>query len=202
MGTIIPFYLVEKQFNAVKYPMRLCPSYLSFILYNPVRKALTNRDAIMKESGITALSTVLEVGPGNGFLTEAMAKMARRVYAVEIQEGMVKKLKKRMAGLHDKVDIILADIASYDIGHEIADAAVMYYSLHEISNQRDAVINISRAVKQGGTLSIYEPTIEVSGDEMSRAVKLFEDAGFKREAGRDGLFTRSVRLRKTAGSNQ
>ena len=65
----------------------VCPSWLSCILYNPVRKAFTDRLKIVTESGITKDSVVLEVGAGNGFITEALAENAGKAYAVELQEN-------------------------------------------------------------------------------------------------------------------
>ncbi|MDI6801035.1 MAG: class I SAM-dependent methyltransferase [Thermodesulfovibrionales bacterium] len=176
--------------------MKLCPSYLSFILYNPIRKAFTDRDSVLDESGVSDSSVVLEVGAGNGFLTEAIAQRAKKVYAIELQHDMVRKLKRRTDRFCSRVETILCDIADCSIGDELADVAIMYYSFHEISRQSEAVKNISRAVKKNGILSIYEPTIEVDKAAMGRTVKMFEDIGFKAEAERNGLFTRFVRLRK------
>ncbi len=179
--------------------MKICPPYLSFILYNPIRKALTDRKGILDESGVTESSVVLEIGAGNGFITEAIAQRAKKVYANEFQPGMVKKLKKRMEKFGDKVDVLLCDIAGCDIGEEFADVGIMYYSFHEIGNQADAVRNIGRAIKTGGILSIYEPAVEVSKALMEKTVKMFENIGFEREIEHDGSFTRFVRLRKKGG---
>lgn len=176
--------------------MKICPSYLSFILYNPLRKALTDRERVMDESGITESSVVLEIGAGNGFITEAIAQRAKKVYANELQTGMVRKLKKRMRRFGSKVEIMLCDIADCDIGEEFADIGIMYYSFHEISNQVDAVKNIARAIKSDGIISIYEPTIEINKPVMQKTIKMFEDVGFQNEIQRDGIFTRFVRLRK------
>ncbi|MDH4028252.1 MAG: hypothetical protein OEU95_05440, partial [Nitrospirota bacterium] len=66
----------------------VCPSWLSFILYNPLRLRFTDRDRIINDSCITPDSVVLEVGAGNGFLTEAIARVAKRTVCVELQEGM------------------------------------------------------------------------------------------------------------------
>jgi SAM-dependent methyltransferase len=181
--------------------MKICPSYLSFILYNPIRKALTDRKRVLDESGITESSVVLEVGAGNGFITEAIAQRAKKVYANELQPGMVRKLKKRTERFGDKVDIILCDITACDIGVEFADVGIMYYSFHEISNQTDASQNIAKAIKPGGILSIYEPTIEINKSAMQKTLKMFENIGFEREIERDGLFTRFVRLRKSVRWN-
>ena len=129
----------------------VCPSWLSFILYNPIRKAFTDREKILDECGVTKDSVVLEVGAGNGFLTEAIAELAKKVYTVELQ--------KRVLRFADKVSIIHGDIASVILKEEVFDICLMYYSFHEVSNKIDAVDNISRALKTGGILPIYEPTI-------------------------------------------
>lgn len=108
----------------------VCPSWLAFILYNPVRKALTERGKILDESGSTKDSVVLEVGAGNGFLTEALAEHARKVYAVELQEGMIKKLKRRIARFGEKGSIIKGDIATMSLDQALADVCLLYYSFH------------------------------------------------------------------------
>ena len=176
--------------------MGICPSWLSFILYNPIRKALTDRKKILDESGITANSLVLEVGAGNGFLTEVIAERARKVYAIELQDGMVRKLKKRVQRFGDKVDIIHGDIASYSIEEELFDVCLMYYSFHEVINKVDAAKNITKALKIDGVLSIYEPTIEVQNPDMQKTTALFEDMGFKKEMSWNHFLTKFVRLRK------
>ncbi len=174
----------------------VCPYWLSFILYNPVRKALTDRAAVLREALIGKESVVLEIGPGNGFFTEMLADRAKFVYAVEIQKGMVKKLAKRLSGREDKVKIIQADIAMYRPGDEIADVGFLYYSFHEIENKEDAIKNIVEAVKPNGILAIYEPALEVNRQEMESTVQRFERLGMIREERRDGVFARFARLRK------
>lgn len=166
------------------------------MLYNPIRKAFTNREGILSESAIAADSRVLEVGAGNGFLTEAVAARARKVYAVELQEGMVRKLRKRIARFGDRIVIVQGDIATCDIGNEAVDVCLMYYSFHEVKDKAAAAGNISRFVRPGGILSIYEPTLEVGAIDMDETTGLFERAGFRKERERGGSFTRFARLRK------
>ena len=174
----------------------VCPHRLSFILYNPIRKALTDRGAVLREAGVGADSVVIEIGAGNGFFTEMLAERAKFVYAVELQEGMVKKLIKRLGDRYNKVKIIQGDISVHGPGSEIADVGFLYYSFHEIEKQEDAVINIVKAVKANGTLAIYEPTVEVSRRAMDKTVRMFEQRGMKTEKRSDGMFTRFARLRK------
>jgi 16S rRNA A1518/A1519 N6-dimethyltransferase RsmA/KsgA/DIM1 with predicted DNA glycosylase/AP lyase activity len=174
----------------------ICPSWLSFILYNPIRKALTDREKILAESGVREESIVLEVGAGNGFLTEMLATHARKIYAMELQEGMVRKLRKRVSGFGQKVSVIRGDIASTVLEEGFADVCILYYSFHEFSGKEKAAENISRAVKAGGIVSLYEPTIEVDKDLMLKTASLFEQRNFVKIVEKDGFFTRFVSLKK------
>jgi ubiquinone/menaquinone biosynthesis C-methylase UbiE len=177
----------------------VCPPWLSFILYNPLRKILTDRGKVLEEAGITCDSVVLEVGSGNGFFSEILAQQAKKVYAVELQQAMVAKLKKRVARFGDRVRIIECDIAACGIEDKVADACLMYYSFHEVKDKAGAVRTVCRVLKEGGVLSVYEPTIEVNAREMRNTVEMCVQSGFKREAERTGLFTRFVKLRKISG---
>jgi hypothetical protein len=56
--------------------------------------------------------------------------------------------------------------------------------------------NISKSIKPGGILSIYEPTIEVRAVDMQKTTAMFERFGLKKEKEREGSFTR---LRKHGG---
>ena len=175
----------------------VCPSRFSFVLYNPIRKAFTDRTNVIALSGVTPDSVVLEVGAGNGFLTETLAEHALKVYALELQKGMVNKLQKRVHRFGDKVEIICDDIAAYKVQEAFADICLMYYSFHEVGNKPAAAGNISNAVKGNGLISIFEPTIEVTQAGMKETIHLFKRIGFVEEIDRNGFFTRFARLRKS-----
>jgi len=174
----------------------VCPSWFSFILYNPVRKAFTDRSRVLDESCITPESVVLEIGAGNGFFTEAIAERAKKVIAVELQQGMVIKLRKRVQRFGDAVEIVQEDIASADLSHDMADVCLLYYSFHEISRQDEAAVIIARTVRRGGVISIYEPSIEVNSRDMTATVSRFQSLRFILEAEHTNMFTRFARLRK------
>lgn len=175
---------------------RVCPSWLSFMLYNPVRKAFTDRNKILDESGVTPECTVLEVGAGNGFLTEVIAQRAQKVICVELQDGMVRKLKKRVERFGNKIEILSTDIASQGICDVCADVCLIYFTFHEVQDKPQAVKNIHTALKPDSILALYEPTVEVKEDDMQKSITLFEQAGFVKEYEFSRTFTRFARLRK------
>ncbi len=66
---------------------------------------------------ITKEDTVLEIGPGVGFVTEQLIKKAKKVIAVELDEEAIKELQKLEC---DNLEIIHNDILKTDLS-ELAD---------------------------------------------------------------------------------
>ena len=67
---------------------------------------------IIDYANITPDDTVLEIGPGVGFVTEQLVKHAKKVIAVELDEEAVKELKKLNA---PNLEIIHQDILKTDL---------------------------------------------------------------------------------------
>lgn len=67
---------------------------------------------IIDFAGITKEDTVLEIGPGVGFVTEQLVKHAKKVIAVELDEEAIKELEKLDC---DNLEIIHNDILKTDI---------------------------------------------------------------------------------------
>ncbi len=69
---------------------------------------------VVRTSGITSDDAVLEIGPGLGSLTVELAKSAKRVVAVEIDENMFGPLGEVLAQ-RANVDLVLGDILAQDV---------------------------------------------------------------------------------------
>ena len=67
---------------------------------------------IIEFADIKPEDTVLEIGPGVGFVTEQLVKYAKRVIAIELDEEAIKELSKLSA---DNLEIIHADILNTDL---------------------------------------------------------------------------------------
>jgi 16S rRNA (adenine1518-N6/adenine1519-N6)-dimethyltransferase len=72
------------------------------------------RDAIADASTVGRDDDVLEVGAGVGTLTIALAALARRVVAVELDRGLMPALREVVAG-RPNVEVVQADILRYDV---------------------------------------------------------------------------------------
>lgn len=69
-------------------------------------------ETILDVSNITKDDIVVEIGPGLGFVTEHLVKLAKKVYAVELDEDMINELYKIDA---DNLEIIHNDILKTDL---------------------------------------------------------------------------------------
>ncbi|MBO5561860.1 MAG: 16S rRNA (adenine(1518)-N(6)/adenine(1519)-N(6))-dimethyltransferase RsmA [Firmicutes bacterium] len=76
-------------------------------------------DKIVASADITENDVVLEVGPGIGTLTQALAKKAKKVIAVEIDKTLIPILGELLADF-DNIEIINEDILKVDINEIVA----------------------------------------------------------------------------------
>ena len=71
-------------------------------------------DQIAERAGLEPGDAVIEIGPGLGVLTRALAARARQVAAIEIDAGLVRALVEE-GGLPDRVEVIHADALELDL---------------------------------------------------------------------------------------
>ena len=69
---------------------------------------------IIEFANIQPDDTILEIGPGVGFVTEQLVKYAKKVIAIELDEEAIKELEKLNA---DNLEIIHADILKTDLSN-------------------------------------------------------------------------------------
>lgn len=67
---------------------------------------------IVNEANLSKNDTVIEIGPGIGFVTEQLVKQAGKVIAIELDEQAIEQLKKLDA---DNLEIVHNDILKTDI---------------------------------------------------------------------------------------
>ena len=85
--------------------------------------------AIIDKADIKSNETVIEIGPGVGFVTEQLVKHAGKVIAIELDEEAVKELEKldapNLTIIHN--DILKTDISSLCEGKVKVVANIPYY---------------------------------------------------------------------------
>ena len=92
-------------------------------------------DKVIRTAEVEKGDIILEVGPGLGEMTLALARQAKKVIAVEIDSKLVAILEKKMRG-HPNVEVVKSDILKVDFdqflkkeGHPIKVVANLPYQI-------------------------------------------------------------------------
>ncbi len=103
--------------------------------------------------------TLLDMGCGVGFFSIPAAKLLSRgkVYAVDLQEGMVDATMRRAreSGISN-IEGIAAPAADVPLPAASADVVLMSMVLHDIDEKAETLREIDRLLKPQGTLFIIE----------------------------------------------
>jgi len=130
---------------------------------------------------------VLEAGPGMGFFSLDVARMAGpggRVVAVDVQEKMLRVLRRRArnASLADRIDIRRAEpdrLGIEDLAGRV-DLALAIFVVHEMPEAGAFFAETYRALRPGGRLLFAEPKRHVPKDAFERSLEAAAQAGFTR----------------------
>ncbi len=80
-------------------------------------------DKILDGAGVSDQDYVLEIGPGIGSLTQAMAERAKKVIAVEIDKKLIPMLEETLSP-YENVRIINEDILKLDLGQLLLEEGI------------------------------------------------------------------------------
>ncbi|UCE59003.1 MAG: ArsR family transcriptional regulator [Phycisphaerales bacterium] len=101
--------------------------------------------------------TVVDVGAGTGYLLPALADQFARVIGVDPVEAMLEVARERVNTLAlENVDLCKGDLSRLPIADETADVAVAMLVLHHVPSPTDALAELLRIVRDGGTVLIVE----------------------------------------------
>jgi len=179
---------------------RVCPVEHAGSLDNRIRRWLQNPRHILGpfiEEGMT----VLDIGCGPGFFSLEIAEMVGetgRVIALDLQEGMLEKLRHKVQGTKYEGRITLQNSEKEGMGpEESADFALAFYMVHEVPDKGPFFREIRSALRQGGRVLIVEPPVHVSKAQLEKTVRIAREAGFTDEQGPKVFFSKTILLKKT-----
>ncbi|MFC1496775.1 class I SAM-dependent methyltransferase [Candidatus Margulisiibacteriota bacterium] len=110
-------------------------------------------EAALNWFGIEQDSIVADVGAGTGFFTRRLAKLAKKVYAIDISSELLDEIKKNKAG---NIEILLAEENKIPIESESVDLVFLSYVVHEFNDLTKSLAEIKRSLKPGGKIGIIE----------------------------------------------
>lgn len=161
---------------------RVCPVEYAGGLDNSIRRLLQNPQKILKQY-IKEGMTVLDLGCGVGFFSIPMAQMLHnsgKVFAVDLQEGMLEKVNQKIKGTELEQRIIIHKCQENTIGvTEKVDFVLVFYMIHEVPNQDNLLKELKSILKPDGKIYIIEPKFHVSKKSFEGMVNKIKDIGFE-----------------------
>jgi ubiquinone/menaquinone biosynthesis C-methylase UbiE len=177
----------------------VCPWWCCFTFDNIFRRLAQNPDKIMK-SYINPGDKILDIGPGQGYFTIPMARMAGesgKVTAIDIQKKMLEFLmiKAEKNKLSERIIPKLIEKEKFEI-EEKADFALAFWMVHEVPDKKTFFESIYNSLKPGKCLLIAEPFGHVTKKKFDETISITEKAGFSVTGNPDIFFSRAVLLIK------
>ena len=93
--------------------------------------------SLVQRSSVTADDVVIEIGPGEGIITKELAKVARKVIAIEMDFTLVRSLKEKMKD-QPQVEIYAGDFLKF----EVAESSYKIFSNIPFNRTADIVKRI------------------------------------------------------------
>jgi ubiquinone/menaquinone biosynthesis C-methylase UbiE len=182
---------------------RVCPWWLGYLLASPIRRWFEKPEEVLGphlKSGATAL----DVGCAMGFFSLPMAELvgpSGRVICVDLQERMIRSLRKRAAraGVSDRIETRVCSTRSLDIRdlEGGVDFALAYAVVHEVPDAAPFLAEIGNALASGGRFLIAEPRGHVSAEALEETAEAAREAGLSVVDRPDLKRSRAVLLEKS-----
>ncbi|MFX1537575.1 MAG: class I SAM-dependent methyltransferase [Promethearchaeota archaeon] len=167
-----------------KYHPFPIPGFATRLIDNPIRRIFVQRPNIMAERmQLEPGMIALEIGPGKGSYTKAVAKRllpGGKVYAIDIQESVVKYLQRRVekeniSNIIPKVD----DAYNLSFEDESIDRIFAIGCLPEIPDPVRVLREFKRVLKPDGLVSLCELFPDPDYPWRRTEVRWAEEAGLK-----------------------
>ncbi|OLE91179.1 MAG: hypothetical protein AUF79_06115 [Crenarchaeota archaeon 13_1_20CM_2_51_8] len=112
------------------------------------------REAVLNAVHVSASDTVLDVGSGTGFLTEAVAKIAAKIIALDFSRGMSEEAIAKMG--EGNVEFRIGNVESMPLQDSSVDVVIGNMVLHHCPHPEIAISEISRVLKPRGRIAISD----------------------------------------------
>lgn len=158
------------------------PQQLAFTLLIPLRNIFLSPKKLIQRLELKPDSSVLEVGPGPGYFSTAVAKHVSRgtLTLADIQQEMLDWAKKRIGkkGLSN-VSYHLCDGESFPFADNSFDVIFLITVLGEVENKEAYLKKFHRILKPDGILSISELAGDPDKIPAKELKNLLKGYGFK-----------------------
>ena len=176
----------------------VCPVEGSVGLDNKLRRLFQNPTKILKPY-ISPDMSVMDFGCGPGFFTIDIARMLGdkgKVTAVDLQQGMLDKLSKKIKAtcLEKKIRLHKCEEKSIHLT-DTFDFILAFYMIHEVPDQGALFTEFKSLLKDNGKILIVEPKFHVPQQKFDQMEEKIREIGFDITDGPKLPFSRSLLLK-------
>jgi ubiquinone/menaquinone biosynthesis C-methylase UbiE len=176
------------------------PYELAFLLTLPVRRLLHSPERFAERLAPAPDARVLEVGPGPGWFSPAVARAVPRGRLVlfDLQRPMLVRARRRLrrAGVESS-DLVQGDARRLPFRGASFDVAFLFAVLGEVPDPAAAVRELARVLRPGGLLSVTETLGDPDALSRDEVATLAEAAGLRPEADIAARVGFTARFRRT-----
>jgi ubiquinone/menaquinone biosynthesis C-methylase UbiE len=162
----------------------VCPWWLGYFLIIPLRRWRQDPRKTLAPYVHEGM-TLLEPGPGMGFFTLELARLAGesgRIMAVDIQSKMLEKLQRRAEkrGLRDRIEMRVAHADSMGLADRKGtfDFALAFAMVHELPSVALFFCETDEALRPGALLLLAEPRGHVKTAQFEAELQAAAAVGF------------------------
>jgi ubiquinone/menaquinone biosynthesis C-methylase UbiE len=158
-----------------------CPHQLAFLLEFGLRRFILSPERLAERLELTETARVLELGPGPGYFSRAVARRVPRGYLLlaDLQSEMLQKAREKLAraGLRN-VGFVQADAAALPVSSRAWDCVFLVAVLGEVPDTESCLREVYRVLRPGGLLSLTEQPGDPDFIPLPRVRELVEGVGF------------------------
>lgn len=162
-------------------PTHSYPWWFCYSFQNPLRRIFHPPHDLLQPC-VHPGDIVLDVGPGIGYFTLALARLTGergRVIAADIHPKMLNVLMRRAAraGVADRITPRLSTPVRIAVT-ETVDFVLAFWVVHEIPDQHAFFLQVRDILAPAGGLLFAEPKLHVTRSGFARSLETAEQAGF------------------------
>ena len=177
------------------------PSIAVPLIDNPIRRKLIQKpEQVAERMNLKSGITVVEIGPGSGTYTKAVAQRVLpggRVFAVDIQEKVIRRLEGRvkregLTNISPRID----NAYSLSFPDESVDRVLAMATLPEIPNPVSVLRECHRILRPEGLVCLCELVFDPDYPRRKTEKRWAEEAGFKLNSEFGGFISYQLNFEK------
>ena len=137
----------------------------------PAHLAECRREAARLTAGLPAGAAILEVAPGPGILPVELARLGFRITGLDISRTMVALARENAASAGVSADIRQGDVSSMPFEDGGFDLVVTQAAFKNFRRPVDALNELHRVLRLGGTAVVQDMSRLATGDDIRREVR-------------------------------